>query len=121
MRLPVRELTVPATVSTSSAIVTSSIRPSFTDAFGLPSMNYARILEGPNPGIDALDTESELDMQWAHVGAPGASIDFYLGSDLIDDITGAINDNACGAISVSHTFYGVASSFIMNVMDPPFQ
>jgi subtilase family serine protease len=84
-------------------------------------MNYARILEGPNPGIDALDTESELDMQWAHVGAPGASIDFYLGSDLIDDITGAIKDNACGAISVSHTFYGVASSFIMNVMDPLFQ
>jgi len=84
-----------------------STMSTFTDAFGLPSMNYARVLEGPNPGIDAsLDTESELDMQWAHVGAPGASIDFYLGSDLIDDITGAINDNACGAISASHTFYG---------------
>ena len=64
--------------------------------------------------------ESELDVQWAHVAAPGASIKFYLGRILVNDITAAINDNSCGTISISYAFCGVSSSFMTQTMDPLF-
>ena len=35
---------------------------------------HANDLEGSNPGLTADQDESELDVQWAHVAAPGASI-----------------------------------------------
>ncbi len=91
----------------------------FTNQFGLPAINYSRVLEGPNPGIiSGVDEESELDVQWAHVTAPGASIKFYLGSNLVNDISAAVNDNSCGAISISYSFCGVSSAFMMQTMDP---
>jgi hypothetical protein len=93
----------------------------FTNQFGLPAISYTRVLEGTNPGIiNSEQAESELDVQWAHVTAPGAAIKFYLGSDLTSDISGAINDNSCGAISISYAFCGVSSSFMLNTMDPLF-
>ena len=98
-----------------------STMPAFTNQFGLPAINYSRVLEGSNPGIIlGEDEESELDVQWAHVTAPGASIRFYLGSNLVDDISGAIDDNACGVISISYSFCGVSSAFMMQTMDPLF-
>jgi hypothetical protein len=98
-----------------------STMSTFTTQFGLPAISYSRVLEGSNPGIiSGDDLESELDVQWAHVAAPGASIRFYLGSGLVDDITGAIDDNACGTISISYGFCGVSSSFMTQTMDPLF-
>ena len=92
----------------------------FDSQFGLPTVNYTRILEGSNPGLTADQDESELDVQWAHAAAPGASIYFYLGSDLVTDITAAVNDDLCGAISISYAFCGLQSSFMLNTMDPVF-
>jgi hypothetical protein len=97
----------------------SSTASTFTDQYGLPAINYTRVLEGANPGIiSGEDEESELDVQWAHVAAPGASINFYLGSDLVNDIAGAVDDNSCGAISISYSFCGVSSAFMTQTMDP---
>ena len=97
-----------------------STASTFTGQFAMPTLNYTRVLEGTNPGLGADESESELDVQWAHVSAPGASINFYLGSDLIADITAAVNDNNCGTISLSYVFCGLTSSFMMDAMDPLF-
>ena len=59
----------------------------FSSQFGLPPVNYTRLVEGANPGLTGDQNESELDLQWAHAAAPGASINFYLGSDLVADLT----------------------------------
>ncbi len=92
----------------------------FSSQFGLPPVNYTRLVQGANPGLTGDQNESELDLQWAHAAAPGASINFYLGSDLVADLTAAVNDNFCGAISLSYEFCGLTSSFMMQTMDPLF-
>ena len=94
----------------------------FTDQFGLPAINYTRVVYGSNPGIiSGAESEAELDLQWAHAAAPGASIVYHLGSNLVTDISGAVTDNACGAISISYAFCGPSASLIENTMDPLFK
>jgi subtilase family serine protease len=92
----------------------------FTSQFGLPAINYTRVLSGSNPGLNSAEAESELDLQWSHVTAPGASINFHLGSDLVSDIAGAVNANACGVISISYGLCGVSASYMTSVIDPIF-
>ena len=93
----------------------------FTDQFGLPPISYTRVVHGANPGINGADVEAELDLQWAHAAAPGAAIVFHLGGYLVDDISGAVNDNQCGAISISYGFCGPSPAFINGVIHPLFQ
>ena len=68
-----------------------STMTAFTAQFALPAISYTRVLSGSNPGLNSAEAESELDLQWSHVAAPGASIKFYLGSDLASDIAAAVN------------------------------
>ena len=98
-----------------------STMSAFTSYFNLPAINYTREVHGTNPGINGAEVEAELDLQWAHVAAPGASIVYHLGGYLVDDITGAVNDNQCGAISISYGFCGPTPAFISGVIDPLFQ
>jgi subtilase family serine protease len=98
-----------------------STMTTFANQFGLPAINYTRVLSGSNPGINGDDAESELDLQWSHAAAPGASTNFYLGNNLVSDIAAAVNANACGVISISYGFCGVSSSFMTETMDPIFQ
>ncbi len=93
----------------------------FTDQFGLPPISYTRVVHGTNPGINGADVEAELDLQWTHAAAPGAAIVFHLGGYVVDDITGAVNDNQCGAISISYGFCGPSAAFINGVIHPLFQ
>ena len=93
----------------------------FTNQFGLPAINYTRTLYGANPGLNSAEEEAELDLQWSHVAAPGASIIYHLGSNLITDISGAVNANACGAISISYALCGPSASFLKNTLDPIFK
>ncbi len=97
-----------------------STMTAFTAQFALPAISYTRVLSGANPGLNSAEAESELDLQWSHVAAPGASIKFYLGSDLTSDIAAAVNANACGVVSISYGFCGVSSSFMKNTLDPMF-
>ena len=50
----------------------------FRTIFGLPQNFTAQniILNGPDPGINDSETESDLDVQWSGAVAPGAKIDF---------------------------------------------
>lgn len=108
-----------AVVGTSDFL--DSAMSAFTDQFALAPLSYTRELEGANPGINGAEVEAELDIQWAHAAAPGASIAFHLGIDLVDDITGAVNDNQCGAITISYGFCGPSVAFISGVIHPLFQ
>lgn len=98
-----------------------SAMSAFTDQFGLAPIGYTRELHGANPGINGAEVEAELDLQWAHAAAPGASIVFHLGGYLVDDITGAVNDNQCGAITISYGFCAPSAAFITGVIHPLFQ
>jgi hypothetical protein len=50
----------------------------FRNLFGLPQNFTGKnvILNGPDPGINESEGESDLDIQWAGGAAPGATIDF---------------------------------------------
>jgi len=50
----------------------------FRTIFGLPQNFTASnvILNGPDPGINGSETESDLDVEWAGAVAPGATVDF---------------------------------------------
>ena len=98
-----------------------STMSAFTTQFGLPAINYTRTVYGTNPGLNGAEDEAELDLQWSHVAAPGASIVYHLGSDLITDIAGAANANACGAISISYGLCGTSASYLKNTVDPIFE
>jgi Pro-kumamolisin, activation domain/Bacterial Ig-like domain (group 3) len=50
----------------------------FRNIFGLPQ-NFTSsniLLNGPDPGINGSETESDLDVEWAGAVAPGATVDF---------------------------------------------
>ena len=50
----------------------------FRTMFGLPQNFSASniILNGPDPGINSLESEADLDVEWSGAVAPGARIDF---------------------------------------------
>ena len=99
-----------------------SAMTAFTNQFGLPAISYTRKLHGASPGINnAGEAEAELDLQWAHAAAPGALVVYHLGSDLVADISGAVTDNACGAISISYAFCAPTASLVNNTLDPLFK
>ncbi len=99
-----------------------SAMTAFTSQFGLPVISYTRETYGGNPGINGGgESEAELDLQWAHAAAPGAAIVYHLGSDLVSDISGAVTDNQCGAISISYAFCSPSASLIENTLDPLFK
>jgi subtilase family serine protease len=90
----------------------------FTNQFGLPPISYTREEVGQYPGFNGAQAEAELDLQWSHTSAPGASIVYYLGADIVGDIAGAVGDNNCGVISVSYGLCGVSASYMTGVVDP---
>ncbi len=94
-----------------------STMAAFTTQFGLPPISYTRKQHGQYPGFNGAAAEAELDLQWAHVSAPGASIVYHLGPDLVSDIAGAVNDNSCSTISISYGLCGVSASYMTNVLD----
>lgn len=92
----------------------------FNAQFGLPAFtdtNFRMILpDGTNPGINSDADEAMVDINYSHAMAPGTAIHVYIGdpntsSALPDAIAQAVQDNACGAISVSFSFCGSSKSF----------
>jgi Pro-kumamolisin, activation domain/Bacterial Ig-like domain (group 3) len=55
----------------------------FRTMFGLPQNFSAAnvILNGPDPGINAEESEADVDVEWAGAVAPGARIDFVTSSE----------------------------------------
>jgi hypothetical protein len=55
----------------------------FRTMFGLP-LNFSAsniILNGPDPGINSLESEADLDVEWSGAVAPGARIDFVTSAE----------------------------------------
>jgi hypothetical protein len=81
----------------------------FRTIFGLPQ-NFTTqnvILNGPDPGINRSETESDLDIQWSGAVAPGATIDFVTSAPT-ETTSGvqlsalyAVDNNLAGIISES--------------------
>lgn len=102
----------------------------------LPPANIDTTLaNGINPGTNADETEALLDLEWAHVAAPGASLEFYLGCDprkspackkkgqgIVDAIRGAVSDEKhnCEIISISYAFCNANDNFFKVTLDPIF-
>jgi subtilase family serine protease len=96
----------------------------FDATFGLPGTTFSRVLaDGTNPGVGPpqAQSESDLDVEYSHATAPGAPITAYLGTGAnatVDALARAVNDNTCGAISLSFEFCGAGASFFSGTLDP---
>ena len=101
----------------------------FDSNFSIPAANVTRVFaDTSSPGTNSDETEALLDIEWAHVVAPGAPVKVYVGNPafenldpLTDSILKAISDNACGAISFSYVFCGGAPSFYTATLDFAFK
>ena len=84
----------------------------FATTFGFTPFNIARVLPGgSSPGINGDETETLLDIDYAHATAPATPIHVYVDSSLYTSIQSSVTDNTCGAISISFIFCGSSSSF----------
>src|SRR5271166_2479400 len=95
----------------------------FTDQFGdLPAINVTRKLVGSSdPGRNGAESEADIDLEWSHVMAPGAPIKFFYGTNLVNNITQAVTDDACKVISISFEFCGSSPSFYTSTLDTQFK
>lgn len=101
----------------------SSSAEAFNSHFGLPAFTLANfqtiLVDGTDPGINGDGGEAMVDVNYAHAAAPGAKISLYVGdpnhsvsgSGLLDAILLAVQDNTCGAISISFSFCGAPAKF----------
>ena len=96
----------------------------FDTTFGLPASTVTRkVVGGRNPGQTGglLEQEALLDVEYAHAIAPGAGIVFYVSrGDLIVSITAAVNDNLCGAISISFDFCSDTPAYFTDSLNQQF-
>jgi pseudomonalisin len=100
----------------------------FDAKFHLPPIKLTTVVSGSNPGFtkDGSEIEAELDVEWSHALAPGAAEKLFVASEakgdaLATDIGAAVNDNTCGAISISFSYCGAPSSQFTGVLNPLFQ
>jgi hypothetical protein len=81
----------------------------FRAMFGLPQnfSNSNILLNGPDPGFNGSEGESDLDVQWAGAVAPGATIDFVVSgstettSGIFLSATYIVENNLAGVMSES--------------------
>ncbi len=98
----------------------------FDTQFGLPTIDLTRKLasEGGDP-FNSDETETLLDVEYAHAAAPGVPIFAYIGDNatspdgngLVDAGMEAVSDDTCGAISISFSFCGGAKKFYSNELN----
>jgi subtilase family serine protease len=77
----------------------------FSSTFSVPSFNITRVLPGgTSPGTNGDETETLLDIDYAHAAAPGTPLHVYIDSSVYTSIQSSITDDVCGAISISFSF-----------------
>ena len=93
----------------------------YDSTFGLAAAALTNIYpDGSSPGRTGDETETQLDIDYAHATAPGTPIHMYIGTALYDAIQQSVTDNVCGAISISFIFCGETSAFYTG-LDTLFQ
>ncbi|MHB8380809.1 MAG: S53 family peptidase [Candidatus Binataceae bacterium] len=92
----------------------------FDAQFNLPAIDLTRKLSsGSGDPFNTDETETLLDIEYAHAAAPGVPIYAYIGDDatspngngLVDAASAAVSEDVCGAISISFGFCGGPRSF----------
>lgn len=97
----------------------------FDNQFGLQAASITRVLAGgSDPGINADEGESLLDIEWAHAIAPAAGISVYISpkrGNIVDSISRAVTDNSCAVISISFGYCGASPAFFSKTLDGFFE
>jgi subtilase family serine protease len=95
----------------------------FNSQFSLPALSAANfsteLVDGTDPGQNADEVETMVDVNYSHAVAPGSSIRIYLGDEnttksssaILDAIHAAVREknSPCSAISISFSFCGVSA------------
>jgi pseudomonalisin len=110
--------------------VSSKALSVFTGHFHLAGISLQQVVvdkKSPGTTRDGYELEAELDVEWSHAIAPGASQKLFVASGeasadpLADVIAAAANDNQCGTISISYSYCGASSAEFTEVLDPIFR
>jgi subtilase family serine protease len=85
----------------------------FRTAAGLPAINLKLQLAGTDPGISTADIdEAHLDVEWSGASAPGATILYVYGKDVLaNSLTSAIDASPTIAPIISISYGGCESGF----------
>ena len=85
----------------------------FRNAAGLPAINLKLQLAGTDPGISTTDIdEAHLDVEWSGASAPGATILYVYGKDVLaNSLTTAIDASPTIAPIISISYGGCESGF----------
>ena len=96
----------------------------FNTQFGLPALSAANfnivLVDNTDPGQNADEDETMVDVNYSHTLAPGSNIRIYLGdpnntssSPILDAIHQAVTEknSRCSAISISFGFCGGSNGF----------
>jgi len=96
----------------------------FNSQFNLPALTGANfdvaLVDGTDPGTNADENETMVDVTYSHAVAPGSGIRIYLGNEktapssaILDAIHAAVTEknSPCGAISISFSFCGGSKGF----------
>jgi subtilase family serine protease len=118
--LPLWNSNINGTGQTIAIVAESNINPqdvaNFRSLFGLPANSTANgnplniILNGPDPGLEADESEADIDSQWSGAVAPYATIDFVV-SQSTETTTGTdlsavyiVDNNLAAVMSESYGF-----------------
>jgi subtilase family serine protease len=85
----------------------------FRSAAGLPPINLKLQLAGVDPGISTADIdEAHLDVEWSGASAPGATIEYVYGQDVLaNSLTFAIDASPTIAPIITISYGGCESGF----------
>jgi hypothetical protein len=102
-----------ATDLTQGNVLPDANLTAFRTAAGLPAINLKLQLAGTDPGVSTGDIdEAHLDVEWSGASAPGATIEYVYGKDVIaNSLTFAIDASPTIAPIITISYGGCESGF----------
>jgi hypothetical protein len=102
-----------ATDLTTGSVLPDANLTAFRTAAGLPAINLKLQLAGTDPGVSTADIdEAHLDVEWSGASAPGATILYVYGSDVLaNSLTSAIDASPTIAPIITISYGGCESGF----------
>jgi hypothetical protein len=102
-----------ATDLTTGNVLPDANIAAFRTAAGLPAINLKLQLAGADPGVSTADIdEAHLDVEWSGASAPGATIEYVYGKDVLaNSLTFAIDASPTIAPIITISYGGCESGF----------
>src|SRR5882757_5253362 len=102
-----------ATDLTTGSVLPDANLTAFRTAAGLPAINLKLQLAGTDPGVSTGDIdEAHLDVEWSGASAPGATIEYVYGKDVLaNSLTYAIDASPTIAPIITISYGGCESGF----------